>query len=221
MPTNTAKELSSLEGSLFILKGKLTKAKESYEKFVLESSLIYRIFRLIFMSFMLSSVVGAILLIIFSRSKLALFFELFISLVIFILAFLLVSYFGDRWGFWGITFCIPLVVFFCLKVRSWVKSYLAGLVSSYENDLSASQLKFDDAISRFLLPEIHLLVMATPQDVMIKTVAKHLREDTVTGILEKEVDSGAMTKVPLADKSGVLYKSSLNADIEQFVLEID
>lgn len=223
MPINAAKELSALESGLFVLKGELAKAKQSYEKFILESSIVYRVFRLFFMGFMLSSVVGAILLIIFSRSKIALFFELLISFVVFILTFGLFAYFGNRWGFLGIAFCIPLVVFLCLKLRSWVTSYLAGSVISCENNLNTSQLKFDDASSRLLLPQIHSLMMASTKDVMTKTSATHLREDTVIEVLEKEVESGAMTKVRLADKSGVVlfYKSAINTDIEQCVLEIE
>jgi hypothetical protein len=217
----TEQELYKLEKSLLSSQLKLTKAKESYEKFVLESSMIYRVFRLFLLWILVSTVVGAVLMIVFSRSKLALFYELVISLVILVLSIALIAYCGEKWGIFGVISCIPFFAFICLKVRSWVKSYLAGFISTCENEFISAQLKFDDAISRLLLPQIHILMMATIRDVMAKTSATHLREDTVIRVLEKEVVSGSMTKVPLADKSGVLYKSSINADMELCVLEID
>lgn len=219
MQKNIEQELKILEKNLLLSEVKFLEAKIRYENFFIDkSSVIRRGFRLVFLGFLLSSIVGVVLFLIFSRRRLALILELSIASIVILILLISVIYFGNLWGVTGVAFLIFIIITSCLIAKSFWNTKLTNSIEFCDKNLKFSQIEFDKFISEFILPEIHLLTIATVNNVMTKTPAKVLGKDTIIKILEKEVLAKKMELLPLNESS---YKSLINHDMESCVLEIE
>lgn len=122
--------------------------------------------------------------------------------------------------YWGIQERIVAKLFIPIR-----KGQLQSAIQSYEDKLNKYQCAFDTIVDTYLLPEIHKLGMATAQNVIDKISCADLHKDTITQILESQVRSGQLQRIPLEQSKDILYKSLLpmadDSTIERFTIDMD